>query len=128
MVRLVKTTLTAGFLIATSVGASYGSGWEVNNIWWDVLPNFRGSGQTICLAEQFNNEPFVAVTFDVYPVRGRHGHGTATQRDMEPRRQYRIFGWPDGTKPEPKCVLASWRTKAKRVTAPPPVPSWRLFW
>jgi hypothetical protein len=56
MVRLVKTTLTVGFLIATSVGTSYGSGWEVNNIWWDVIPNFRGSGQTVCLAEQFNNE------------------------------------------------------------------------
>jgi len=42
MVRLVKTTLTTGFLIVTSVGTSYGSGWEVNNIWWDVIPNFRG--------------------------------------------------------------------------------------
>ena len=129
MVRLVKTTLTTGFLIVTSVGTSYGSGWEVNNIWWDVIPNFRGSGQTICLAEQFNNEPFAAATFDVYPVHGRPGRrGTATQRDMKPRRQYRIFGWLDGTKPEPRCILMSWRTKAKRVTAPLPVPSWRQFW
>src|SRR5262245_61734730 len=68
MVRLVKTTLTVGFLIATSVGTSFGSGWEVNNIWWDVIPNFRGGGQTVCLAEQFNNERFAAVTFNVYPV------------------------------------------------------------
>ena len=128
MVRLVKTTLTVGFLIATSVGTSFGSGWEVNNIWWDVIPNFRGSGQSVCLAEQFNNERFAAVTFNVHPVHGRSGrHGTATQRDMEPNRQYRIFGWPAGTKPDPKCVLTSWQTKATRVTAPPPVASWRLF-
>ena len=125
MVRLVKTTLTVGYLFATSVGTSYASGWEINNIWWDVRPNFRGGGQTVCVAEQFNNETFVAVTFDVYPVHGRHG--TATQRDVNPNVRYRIFGWRDGTKPEPKCVLTSWRTKAKRVTAPPPVPSWRLF-
>jgi hypothetical protein len=129
MVRLVKTTLTAGFLIATSIGTSYASGWEVNNIWWNIIPNFRGSGQTVCLAEQFNNEPVVAATFDVYPAHGRPGRRKAvTQRDMEPRRQYRIFGWADGTKPEPGCVLGSWRTNAKRVTAPRPVPSARQFW
>jgi len=129
MVRLVKTILTVGLLVAGSVGSSYANGWEVNNIWWNIIINYNNSGQTICLAEQFNNETFTAVTFDVYPVPGHPGrHGTATQRNMQPYVQYRIFGWLDGAKPEPKCVLRSWTKGAKRVTATAPVPSWRLFW
>jgi hypothetical protein len=129
MVHLVKTILTVGLLIAGSVGSGYANGWEVNNIWWNIINNYNNRGQTICLAEQFNNEPFVAATFDVYPVAGHPGHRrTVTQTNMQPYVQYQIFGWLDGAKPEPKCVLASWRTKAKRVTAPPPVPSWRLSW
>ena len=79
MVRLVKTILTVGLLVAGSVGSSYANG-EVNNIWWNVIINYNNSGQTVCLAEQFNNEMFAAVTFDVYPVPGHPGHGTATQR------------------------------------------------
>jgi hypothetical protein len=129
MVRLVQTILIVGLLVIGSVGSVYANGWEVNNIWWNIIANHKNSGQTVCLAEQFNNEPFTAVTFDVYPVPGRPGrHGTKTQSNMQPHVQYRIFSWLDGAKPEPKCVLASWRTKAKRVTAPPPVPSWRLSW
>jgi len=65
MVRLVKTILTVGLLVAGSVDSGYANGWEVNNIWWNIIINHNNSGQTVCLAEQFNNEPFVAVTFDV---------------------------------------------------------------
>jgi hypothetical protein len=60
-------------------------------------------------------------------VHGRPGRrGTATQRDMKPRRQYRIFGWLDGTKPEPRCILTSCElminlqtAKALGVAVPP---------
>jgi hypothetical protein len=129
MARLVKTILAVGLLVGESVGSSYANGWEINNIWWNVIVNYNSSGQTICLAEQFNSEPFTATTFAVYPVSDHSGgYGSATQRNMRPNVQYRIFSWPDGAKPEPKCVLRSWTKGATRVTAPAPVPSWRLVW
>jgi hypothetical protein len=31
-----------------AVGSSYANGWEVNNIWWNVIVNDNNSGHTIC--------------------------------------------------------------------------------
>jgi hypothetical protein len=112
MSRLTLIIPVALFLIVGSVSQSRADGWEVNNIWWNIIINYNNSGQTICLAEQYNNETFAAVTFDVYPAPNTRPprHGTATQRNMQPYTPYRIFGWLDGTKPDPQCVLTGWQT------------------
>jgi hypothetical protein len=122
MTKFAKLLLLLSIVSVVSVEKSRADGWEVNNIWWNVIINYNNSGQTICLAEQFNNQTFTAVTFDVYPVPNAWPprHGTATQRNMAPYTQYRIFGWLDGTKPDPKCVLTGWYpVGGKRVKVRP---------
>lgn len=111
MIRVCGLFLFAAILLIASPSQSRADGWEVNNIWWNVIINWRNSGQTICIAEQFNNQTFTEVTFDVYPAPNTRPprHGTATQRNMQPYTIYRIFGWLDGTKPDPQCVLTGWR-------------------
>ena len=74
------------------------SGSIVNNIWCSVNTNYNGSGQSVCLAEQYNSQTMV-VEFIPSPPPG----GTA-MATMTPYQEYRIFGWPDGT-PNIHCIL-----------------------
>ena len=114
--RLALSVLVACFTIGLDIERSFADGWEVNNIWWNIIINWRNRHQTVCIAEQYNQYPLTA-KFDIYPgypfARHRHrgdppGHGTATQF-MQPFVGYRIFAWLDGTKPDPQCILKSWQ-------------------
>ena len=110
-----KILAAAAMLVLGSFNQGNAAGWEVNNIWWNLIPNWRNSGQTVCIAQQHNLFTFSAVAFDIYPGPGG-GRATATQRDMRPFDVYRIYAWRDGTKPNAYCMVKGWMTSdGKRV-------------
>jgi hypothetical protein len=103
------TLATTALLFVLSCGPSFADGWEVDHIWWNLVQNYNHSRWTVCIAENFNNYTVNAV-FDIYPAgtdhNGKPAHGKATPK-MVPYTMYRLFGWPDGSKPDPACVLKS---------------------
>ena len=117
------------FAVAFVVSAtdSRADGWEVNNIWWNLILNYKNSGQDVCVAEQYNNQT-LSVTFDIYPATGvfvpipkPYRHQRITQV-MKPYTFYRPFGWSDPaeTPVPPQCTLVSYRLAgAKRVRVRP---------
>jgi hypothetical protein len=99
-------------------GAS-AAGRVVNNIWWDLVINWRNSGQTVCIAEQHN--PYtVTAYFDVYPVYdnpigSRPPRHETIKAIMKSYKFNRIYGWLDSDRPNPQCVLKSWSTTSRRL-------------
>jgi hypothetical protein len=99
-------------VLAVGMGCeqSFADGQTVNNIWWNLILNWNNSGSDICFSEQYNSKTLV-VSFDVYPGDParptRPIHGTSTQT-MAPFKQYKIYRWPTGNKPNPQCTLKSW--------------------
>jgi hypothetical protein len=109
MARKTGMLITIAFLIfGSGCAQSRADGYQVDSIWWNIIINFNNSGQTVCVAKQWNPQT-LTVQFDVFPVLPNNPHhGTATAQ-MVPFQFYRIFGWLDGTKPNPQCIPKSWR-------------------
>jgi len=112
---------------AVSAGESRADGWEVNNIWWNLILNYHNSGEDVCVAEQFNNQT-LAVTFDIFPAPGLvtpipkpYRHQKITQI-MKPYTIYKIFGWidPAQTPVPPQCTVVGFQLAgAKRARVRP---------
>jgi len=81
-----------------------GLGVAVNNIWCNTVPNWWGSGQTLCVAEQYNFAP-IDLRFYVRPLGPSGGTGHSDFRPMQPFQMAKVFAWPDNTNPAPQCIL-----------------------
>jgi len=75
-----------------------------------LIANWQNSGQTVCVAHNRNLMKPVFVKFDAYPDRSpglvRHARFAGA---IEPGQRERVYAWPDGQKPQPKCRLVSAR-------------------
>jgi hypothetical protein len=108
MGRTARILLSLGFLIfGLGCTQSRADGNVVNNIWWNIIINYNNSGQTVCVAKQWNPQTLI-VRFDVFPVFPNNPHHGTVTATMNPYQFYKIFGWLDGTKPAPQCNLKSW--------------------
>jgi hypothetical protein len=115
MRRLLTLSVAVSF-IAIGICEGRADGWEVNNIWWNLILNYNNSGADVCVAKQYNSQP-LAATFDIYPaltsstpVPKPYLHQKITQV-MQPYIFYRMIGWlvPDQTPVPPQCTLVGWQ-------------------
>jgi hypothetical protein len=79
MGRTARILLSLGFLVfGLGCPQSRADGYVVNNIWWNFIINYNNSGQTVCVAKQWNPQTLI-VRFDVFPVLPNNPHhGTVT--------------------------------------------------
>ena len=129
MTRFVGIVLAVAFSFATLTTESRADGHEVNGIWWNIILNYNNSGEAVCVTEQYNNQTFAAVTFDIYPAPGTvtpipkpYRHAQVTQKNMQPYTFYKIMGWVPGSAPSDQlqCNLVSWQlVGAKRTRVRP---------
>ncbi len=123
MKKLLRLSVAIPFITLATICEGRADGWEVNNIWWNLILNYNNRGVDVCVAEQYNPQT-LAVTFDIYPALATstpipkpYRHQKITQI-MQPYTFYRMIGWlvPDQTPVPPQCTLVSWQLAvAKRV-------------
>ena len=123
MTKLSGALLAIVFFTVGMVGESRADGWEVNNIWWNVILNYDNKPEDVCVTEQYNNQTLAAVTFDIYPVPSDHPtrppyfHGPVTVSNLEPYTPRKVMGWgvPDQTPITPQCTLVSYQFVGQKV-------------
>jgi hypothetical protein len=99
-------------LLSLGIGLADASGRTIDNISWNIIRNYQGTGETVCLAKNLN---FTTVTasFDIYPAVFTSGHrwGRATATlVLPPYRRLPAFSWfRTEHKHSPSCTLKSWR-------------------
>jgi hypothetical protein len=111
--KFPKTLLSAVVLvIGTGVASGFAEEREVNNIWWNLDDN--DGGQTVCVAENYNDYPVDAV-FNVFPAAfdpdGNPMPNTATIT-MTPYVEYKLYRWDNVAGPGPQCALLSYSAPA----------------
>jgi hypothetical protein len=122
MRKFIGIVFAVVFMVSAT--ESRADGWEVDNIWWNLILNYNNSGMDVCVAEQYNNQT-LSVTFDIYPAPGLfppkppYRHQQITQV-MAPYTLYRPFGWIHGpdTPVPPQCTLVSYRAEPVTVVQP----------
>jgi hypothetical protein len=99
-------------LMILLIGAAEASGRTVDNISFNIIRNYHGTGETVCLAKNLNFTT-VTVLFDIYPAVFTPGHrwGPATATIvLPPYRRLPAFSWFSAEhKHSPSCRLKSWR-------------------
>ena len=108
MKRFPVAISPAALLIA-GAGQSFAS--EVNNISWNLINNYNGSNQTVCVAQNYNYYPVNAV-FNIFPA-GYDPDGNPLPNTsvvtLRPYAEYRVFSWAaDYSGPGPNCALDSY--------------------
>jgi len=131
MTKALGLLIALSFVLFASANesraASCDDGIMVNNIWCKFILNYNNSGQNVCIAIQYNNQP-LTVLFDIYPAPGRitpipkpYRHQTIRAL-MKPYEFNRIFGWIQGEAPDnvQSCSLIGWQLAGgKRIKVNP---------
>jgi len=110
MTRFRGIILSASIILIAYSQPGLADGWEVDNIWWNLIINFKNTGMTRCIAENYNMKTVTAV-FDVYPEGNNANRPVHAQTPVVlpyHQQNLRVAGWPDNTKPAPQCKLISW--------------------
>jgi hypothetical protein len=124
MTKLLGAFFAIVFFTVGMANEVRADGWEVNNIWWNVILNYNNQPEDVCVTEQYNSQTLAAVTFDIYPAPGTtptrppYRHVQVTLRNMKPFTFYKVMGWitPYQTPVPPQCTLVSYQlVGAKRV-------------
>jgi len=111
MTRFSKTLLSAVLLtVGSGVAHSFANEQEVNNIWWNLQDNYNGGGQTVCVAENYNDFPVEAV-FNVFPAAFDEDGNPMPNRaviSMKPYVEYKLYRWDNVSGPGPQCGLLNY--------------------
>jgi hypothetical protein len=94
---------------------SYANPWEVDNIWWKIIRNYKNSNQTVCIVASYNSQP-VTATFRVtgqcpyLPVGGGPCTPMPSTYNVTVNLKFgvindRMTGWSDDQPPNPSCQL-----------------------
>ena len=110
--RLLTQSVLATIAFLMFCNSSIADGWQVDNIWWNLILNYDNSGMDVCIAENFNSKTVYAI-FDVFPADNRvpprplHAKSYPT---LPPYIQVRFYGWIQGFNGDLKesCILQSW--------------------
>jgi hypothetical protein len=99
-IRIAKISIfAAAAAVGCSFGPTIGEASYANGVWCHIVRNYNGSGQDVCLAENYNSTPITA-RFRVSPPPGIVGPVV-----MAPYQQVRIFPY-DPNKPR-VCIMIS---------------------
>jgi hypothetical protein len=84
---------------------------ERDDIWWELVSDYNGTNQTVCLAEN-NNDFRVHAIFELSPIRFDFDGNPVPGRVvviLRPHRPYKLYAWPNSFNPH--CSLRSYAAR-----------------
>jgi hypothetical protein len=107
MNRSLKSLALAAFSIA-GPGVVHCAADERDDIWWELVSDYNGSNQTVCLVEN-NNDFAVHAVFELSPTRFDFDGNPLPGRViviLRPHMTYKLYAWPNSFNPH--CSLRSY--------------------
>jgi hypothetical protein len=116
MRHVLEATAAAAILVAGAIGPSFADEQEVHDISWNLETNYNGGGQTVCVAENYNEYPVMA-QFSVFPADFDEDGNPLPDRAVVTLRPYAetpVYSWQAGyTGPGPNCSLLNYSVSAR---------------